>query len=423
MQSINKKILIISHNPLSKVNNNGKTLVSLFDGVPKENIYQIFLNNDIPDYSENCHYLQLNEKQIIQSFFGKKNVCCQEVESNPNKVSSATIKIGTFAMHLKRLLRESIWKLPVWKSKLDMWLSDKKFDVVFFMAGDGLFAYDVFHFVMKNNAAKGCLFFTDDYVIGRTSSSPLALLRQYLLKQKIRKTLQIINELFVISDEMRKAYKELFLVDSYVIRNFSAESKNDNNKEEANTIANVLNITYAGGLHYNRWKVLGLIADAINKINQTSENKCFLSIYSSQNISDKIVDRINIEGASQFCGSAPADEIANIYSNADILLHVESFDKKSIASTQYSFSTKIPEYLSADKCVLAVGPSEVASIKYLSRFACVINNEEDVFNTLETLIKDNEYRESIKLNCKMYYEQDFSEIKQKECLEYILSLS
>lgn len=422
MKKIDKKILIISHNPLSKVNNNGKTLVSIFEGVPKENVYQIYLNDDIPDCSECCHYLQLNEIQILRSFFGRKNICCQEVEPTPDEISSASVKIGAFAINVKRLIRECIWKLPSWKEKLNKWMSDKKFDVVFFMAGDGLFAYDVYRYIINNTSGKACLFFTDDYVIGKTSLSPLARFRQYLLKRKIKLTLPITKELFVISDEMRKAYNELFSMDSYIIRNFSVERKIDDNENYNTNSSDILNITYAGGLHYNRWKVLALIADTLNRINSSSEKKCFLNIYSSQKISDKIIDRINIEGASKFCGVASASQIADVYSKADILLHVESFEKKSIASTKYSFSTKIPEYLSAGKCVLAVGPSEVASVQYLSKFACVINKQDNVFDILEILIKNSEYRESIRLNCIKHYEKDFSRAKQKECLEQILTV-
>ena len=43
MGSLDKKVLLISHNPLSRVNNNGKTLVSIFKGLPENNIYQIYL--------------------------------------------------------------------------------------------------------------------------------------------------------------------------------------------------------------------------------------------------------------------------------------------------------------------------------------------------------------------------------------------
>lgn len=422
MKHTGKNILIISHNPLSKVNNNGKTLVSIFKGVPEENIYQIYLNSDVPDYSEYCHYIQLNEKQILSSVFKIKNLCCREIKATPDKISSATIKNHNFGNHTKRLLRECVWKLSFWKLKLGEWLKDKHFDVVFFMAGDGLFAYDVYSFVIKNISAKGCMFFTDDYIIEKTSFSPVATIRRSLLKSKIKKTLKSINELYVISDEMRDAYYDLYNVKGYVIRNFSVEKKNSTiTTLPQKTVPLVM--VYAGGLHYNRWKVLSQIAKQLSNLNKLSEVKCCLKIYSAQNISNKIINQLSIEGASEFLGSASASQIADIYANADILLHVESFEKKAIASTKYSFSTKIPEYLSAGKCVLAVGPAAVASIRYLADFACVSSNEKEIQSVLARLLNDDEYRAKIKYNCETRYEKDFSEETQKKCLEQILAFS
>lgn len=421
MGNTDKKILIISHDPLSYVNNNGKTLASIFEGVPQENIYQIYLKSDISDYSNNCHYLQINEKQIIKSIIKRKNLCCIEVESNPKKVPAASIKRYNFANHTKRLLRECVWKFGFWKSKLSDWLSDKQFDVVFFMAGDGMFAYEVYRFVMQNISAKGCLFFTDDYIIGKSSNSPIALLRRFLLKRKIRLTLKSVKELYVISDEMKSAYYKLFGKESYVIRNFSVEKQTQSVSGQDGITSDNLTMVYAGGLHYNRWKVLVEIATVLKDINQHNSCKCFLKIYSSQKISDDIIEKMSIEGGSKFCGSASASQIADIYADADILLHVESFDKKAVASTMYSFSTKIPEYLSAGKCVLAVGPSKVASFKYLEKFACVINETANLSPILQKIISDNEYRNLIKSNCKEHYEKDFSKKKQLECLERILA--
>ena len=95
-------------------------------------------------------------------------------------------------------------------------------------------------------------------------------------------------------------------------------------------------------------------------------------------------------------------------------------EKKAIVSTKYSFSTKIPEYLSAGRCVLAVGPAEVASVRYLSDFACVINDKEQMVFELKKLITDNRYRDLIKFNCEERYKKDFSRSKQEECLERIL---
>lgn len=416
-----KKILLISHNPLSQVNNNGKTLASIFRGISLGNIYQIYLTSETPDYSAECHYLQLNEKQIISSLFKTKNICCQEIQGTPGKVSSTTIKKNNFAIHIKRLLREGIWKNPIWKSKLKKWLKDKHFDVVFFMAGDGMFAYDVYHFVMENISAKGCMFFTDDYILGKVSYSPIACFRQWLLKRKIKKTLTFVEELYVISDEMKYAYDSLFKVDSCVIRNFSIEKK-EIAIEKNNIQRETVTMVYAGGLHYNRWKVLAQIANTLQKINCSCEKKCFLKIYSSQNISKKILKKITVANAAEFCGSASASEIADIYYNSDVLLHVESFDKRAIAATKYSFSTKIPEYLSAGRCVLAVGPAEVASIRYLADFACVICDDTNLIPALEKIILDDDYRNLIQNACKVRFEADFSGNKQKECLERILSI-
>jgi glycosyltransferase involved in cell wall biosynthesis len=128
-----------------------------------------------------------------------------------------------------------------------------------------------------------------------------------------------------------------------------------------------------------------------------------------------------VEGASEFCGGASATQIAEIYAKADILLHMESFDKRAIASTKYSFSTKIPEYLSANKCVLAVGPDEVASVRYLADFACVISDSSLLSSALSKLIDDKEYRNQIRVHCGERYLRDFTCKKQTECLNKILS--
>lgn len=422
MENKDKRILLISHNPLSQVNNNGKTLVSIFNGILKENIYQIYLNLSTPDYSEECHYLQINEKQIISSFLKAKNLCCQEVQATPDTVSSTVINIKNFAIHTKRILREGIWKIPLWKPKLKAWLADKHFDVVFFMAGDGIFAYDVYRFVMNNISAKSCMFFTDDYIIGRVSKSPIAYIRQCMLKKKIIKTLPIVTEVYVISDEMKDAYKALFGVDSYVIRNFSVEKKELDDQKQNKRQNECLTMVYAGGLHYDRWKVLAEIAKILKEINCSGEHKCCLKIYSAQKISSEIVEKLNVEGASEFCGAVSATQIADVYALSDILIHVESFNKKAIASTKYSFSTKIPEYLSAGKCIFAVGPAEVASLRYLSNCACTVNSYAQLPDVLKKLIYNASYRNLIELNCQKYYENDFSPKNQKKCLEHILRI-
>ena len=65
--------------------------------------------------------------------------------------------------------------------------------------------------------------------------------------------------------------------------------------DKMNSSTDNLVMLYAGGLHYNRWKVLSKIANALKCINESNPIKCQLKIYSSQNISDKIINQIIIK--------------------------------------------------------------------------------------------------------------------------------
>ncbi len=68
---------------------------------------------------------------------------------------------------------------------------------------------------------------------------------------------------------------------------------------------------------------------------------------------------------------------------------MESFDKKFVMSTRLSLSTKIPEYLNANKPILAYGPDGISSLEYLkdNKLANVCTNKEELKNNIEDLIK------------------------------------
>ena len=229
----------------------------------------------------------------------------------------------------------------------------------------------------------------------------------------------LVRELYVISDEMREAYEALFGVRGYVIRNFSVERRET--EAPRGDASDGLTIVYAGGLHYNRWQVLSQIGRALHQINQRSPVPGRLKVYSAQRLGDEIVASLSVEGACEFCGGVSAAEIADVYGGADILLHVESFDRKAMASTCYSFSTKIPEYLSAGRCVMAVGPASVASIRYLSGCACTVSDPADLPAQLERLLRDGDCRAAIRARCRARYERDFSPESREACLRRILS--
>ena len=81
-------------------------------------------------------------------------------------------------------------------------------------------------------------------------------------------------------------------------------------------------------------------------------------------------------------------------STADVVLYVESFEKEEILKTKYSFSTKIADYLQCGSSILAIGPGELASIKYFKQIqgVCVIDKPVSVKDELFAFLNDyNEF--------------------------------
>ena len=127
-----------------------------------------------------------------------------------------------------------------------------------------------------------------------------------------------------------------------------------------------IQLLYTGNLGNNRWKTLSMIVNVLENMNRR-EIKGQLRIYTATPLTDEMVKALNKGCSSLIMGSVPADEIPEIQRRADILVHVEAFDRKNKFTVSQSFSTKIVDYLANASCILAVGPKDIASIDYFIR--------------------------------------------------------
>ena len=150
-----------------------------------------------------------------------------------------------------------------------------------------------------------------------------------------------------------------------------------------------IRIVYVGSILYGRWKTLGMLARAINQLN--IEKPVFeLLIYSQYQPSLEAKRAIVIDGASTFMGKVSASNVLQILNNADIVLHVESFDEKERIATRLSFSTKIVDCLHSGRCMLAIGWKEAASIDYLARndAALIAYDESTIILQLQKMLNN-----------------------------------
>jgi glycosyltransferase involved in cell wall biosynthesis len=159
-------------------------------------------------------------------------------------------------------------------------------------------------------------------------------------------------------------------------------------------------LSYLGSVvSFARWTMLRRIGEALRDIN-AGQQRAILRIYTADRLDNGMVERLSIPGAVEFKGALNAAEVQQVIVESDILVHVESMDKVSRKLTRLSVSTKIPEYLASGRCILAVGPAEVASIRYIQdhEAGLVVTDLETLRGNLETLISGPELRRSYALN-------------------------
>jgi glycosyltransferase involved in cell wall biosynthesis len=387
-----KNILIISNNPLSVVQNNGKTLLSLLGHNKNVSLRQVFFRDDTPDYN-NCKYYKITDQQILRSVLpwnpsaGCEVFAPQTITSSVKKNSE--IQQTSTNSHLKRLIRDLIWKLGhIDFKRFNQWIDETGVDGVFFMGGDCVFAYELVLKIIDRLQCPLILYITDDYLIKRYYSSIFFEIRRKLLLRAIKKIKQKVRLLITISEAMSETYDKIFDTKSIYYANIPEWTGLDSNKITQKNHKEFI-ITYAGGLHYNRWKILAALGKAIQYHNKKINIPVSLRIYSIHKPDEEICKSISIPGSSYFMGAASSDEIKVIQNNSDWLVHVESFEKDVIEATRFSFSTKIFEYMATGKPILAIGPSSIASIDYLADCSLCVTDPGKITSDLIDKITDD----------------------------------
>lgn len=416
------RILVISNNSFSNTNNNGKTLASFFDKYPVGNIAQLYFNLEVPNNTHYKNYFRVTDNDVVKRLIHKRYFCGKIIdvkvitEDSSCQERKHSLAEAIKKYNLPRIAREVVWKSGKWKSEfLNQWLNEFSPEIIFFCAGDSGFAYDITNYIQNEFGAKVVVYITDDYVLPRRTISPFWWQRRNYILSKMKKTLQRSDLFITISQQMKQAYKQLFGIDSILAINMTDTMKDESIVVENNKF---IMLVYTGGLHYKRYLTLNSLAKSLKKYNDDLQNKqkAYLKVYSTQELNNTVLKHLNMEGASEFCGKLNPIQLKKVLNSCDIPVHVESFDQKSMESTRLSISTKIPEYLSLGKPILAIGPNQVASMEYLKSSAFCITKQDNIYSDLVKLLNDNELQKVLSTKALLKFEKNH----KKEILSEVL---
>ena len=401
------KVLIVSNNPLSETSNNGKTLASLFQEFPDDRVAQLYFSPELPSARPGVRYFQVRDSDLLHAPVSRVVVGepvavapiggrTEEPVVAPAVKNPRISRLPVLRGHAALLLREVIWRRrDPSLGRLGQWLESVAPDLVFLCAGDSVFAYRVAQQIRRLTGARMAVFLTDDYVLEGRWPWGLGELRRRMIAAHLRRAVHDSAAFFTISPTMRDTYAAVFGKDSTVVGNVTASLRLDgsSSRDDGRQL-----LVYAGSLHSGRAQVLGDLVGAVAAYNKTAgagRRPAFLEIYTGTVLEGRDLDRLNRKGSSRVLPLVQPSRYRQVINEADILVHVESFEPESVAITRLSLSTKIPEYLSVAKPLLAIGPSNIASMRYLTSIAHTVTDLDDLSHQVGILLDDSSLQASL----------------------------
>ncbi len=406
------RVLIVSIDPLSETSNNGKTFASFFHGYPSHKLGQLYFHRTLPR-SEACNnYYRISDEDALRLVARKTPHLGGRVnrETKADRFLSPKINSALASSAAVRVIRAAVLQkiLAAENDSLSGWLRELRPEVIFFCGGDATQLYPLVLNIAQRFDSRIAFYITDDYILPVIAGGPFAWLRRRLVRRRVLEVCELSSLVLTIGDKMRGVYAEQFGVQSKSIMNLSSDEASLHPRRIRHP-KDPLWLSYAGGLHLNRWKVLAKIGASLDRL--ASEGIVGeLHIYSATELDTKMLRSLQKCRSIRLEGRAGRLELLDVYARSDILVHVESFAPRDRVSTRLSVSTKIPEYLASGRTILAVGPGDVASMEYL----CSINaalvgtslHKEPLDALLRRALSDRELRDHLAHTASVVAEQN-----------------
>lgn len=373
------RILIVSPEPWRKDNSFGNTYSNIFGKLEGVEIAHIFFLDGIPDYEPNVkRYYIIPEGEVMASALrfwkntdgvGHEVSIADEIESS--QVKTKTTTKPSFYQRLLAfgkskhwgvmfLARELAWKLGKvnYDGVMDF-VNDFKPDVFFLPYYNIYYSNRLGHYIKQHTDFPMVLEMAmDHYSLKRVSWSPYFWLDRFVKRAMIRRLVKESEMMFVISKKLKDEMEKDLHVPCRILYKTPDENRSYKPYVQKNGVIKYL---FTGNIYANRWKSLAMLVGELRK-----QGGGKLDIYTSTHISNDMNKSLSIEGVSEIHAPVSQEEVIQLQNEADVLVHVEAFDRFNKSLVRCAISTKIMDYLSVGRCILAIGPSDIASMEYLT---------------------------------------------------------
>lgn len=391
------KILIITDEEWNDIVYGNNVLTNWFTGINAD-FAQIYASPGFPNNSICNRYFQITDSQMMKSIIGGNraghmlnNLDIQErgIDINLNLQRKGIYaffkKLSLYLHTLVMILRDLIWLLGRYNEKeIKTFIQEFNPDIIFcprFVTPKMMRLETI---VSKYSKAPMIAFTADDEVsLKLINYSPLFWIRRFWIHCWFKNHVKLYKHYLMFSKDQAVEYKNEYHLPTSLFFKCGDFRENFTPKP----LGNPITMVYAGRLYCNRWKTLAVIGKALRKINVDGE-RIRLFIYTQEKLTKKQKKVLSIENYIYVKGAVSPMQLQKIYEDSDIALHVESFDRKYMQITRYSFSTKIIDLMNSTCAIMAICDKNQAGFKYLKEqdAAICISSEALVLDELKKIV-------------------------------------
>lgn len=388
------RILILTRNAWDDTNSIGNTVSNFFRDISDAEYANIYFRSAKPNNRLCEKYYRVTEKEVLKNWlspskigrsfeFKADSVDCSAGSSSDFGEKKIISLAHKYNLRFLNTLSDRIWDSKKWiNGNLDAFIRSFAPDLVFTFVKALPQYYQTIRLLREKYHIPLLTWIADDEYTGYLNGGK---------KKQIDRLRYIISESAAVtgcSQEICDYYNSVFgcaATPLYKGCDLSAPVKDKTNDP--------LSIVYAGNLLFGRLEIIRKISDALENYVDSGGRRVSFEIYSNTPLSDTDISAyFGGNSCTAFKGSESYTVIKKRLSQADIVLHAESFDDAEIIKTRYSFSTKIIDYLQSGSVILAVGPGEISSIKYIRKIpgAFVIDDMDSIKDMLPILLNDSD---------------------------------
>lgn len=367
MQSKLPRVLVIGNNCFSASDSNGRTLGNFFKGWDSDLLAQFYLQAMEPDSSYCKNFFRVTDRECLACFKGAKSAggIVHMREERDKRQSGQKVKWPR-RNALTMLVRDFIWRFGKWRSKgFDAWVDAFYPEIVLLQGGDFPYMFDLaFDVATKHDIplaifnTEGYYFKNFDYFRGKGLAHLVYPVFHRRLKKSMNRAYGLSSCNIFLNEELKEDYKKYLGVDGHVLYTASDMAPVPEKKSEVGSFI----VSYCGNLGNGRHEGLIQIAAVLHDISPSLR----LDVYGRAPNAD-IEKRLEEAPGMAFHGFVSYQEVQNVISNSDLLVHVESFDPFYVEDLKYGFSTKIADYISSGVCFLLYAPESLSCSKYVKK--------------------------------------------------------